>query len=207
MSKMRKSTIITILLLFLCNCSLSKQPETFTMHNGEIKVIVLEETKMQKYKTSIKKANSILRSYLKNDYIEGSITPVSIITSDKLADLEYYGVTFHGKIYINLNCYPNNSRELVRTIVHEQLHYQNTKGLNLKTIEKKDNTRLSEYIVYYLTEKLCKEYDKSEYGDMYYGEAPIIPELDKFRDELSDVYLGKKELSDELERKIVDAFN
>ena len=205
MRKKRNILLLFILLFLLSACQ--KSPESFTIKNsrGEtVRVIILAESKKEEYKTSIEEADNILHAYLGDSYNKGEINPAKIVNESKDSKTVLYGVTTGGKVYVNMEWYSTNCRELVRTIVHEELHFQNPKGLNLTIIPEKKNVMLSEYIVYYLTEKMCTSYNKEKYGEMYYGEAPKIPELDEYRDELSDVYLGRKELSKELLEVIVD---
>lgn len=205
---MRRLRNILLLLVLLILCSACrKTPEYFTINNsrGEVfRVTLLDKTKMNEYEQSVTEADNILQAYLGDSYKKGDITPVTIVNESTDSKYVPYGVTTNGKVCINLGWYSRNSRELVRTIVHEELHYQNPKGINSILIPEDKNAILSEYIVYYLTEKMCTSYDMDEYGDMYYGESPKIPELDAYRDELSDVYLGRKELSAELLTKIVE---
>lgn len=162
------------------------------------------EEEQEYYKENLEECNKIMTSYLGEDFKEAEVIPISIC---EMYDSSSFprGMQMNGVIYLNVY-YEQDDIDMVTTLVHEQLHYQRQKGMQIKGVDEKDNVTLTEYIVYNLTAKVCCEYDYEIYNKCNYGPAPKIEELDDSLETLYKVYLGKEKISKELEKKIKTCF-
>ncbi len=209
----KKITLVVLLALFfvsLLGCSNGAEQSSRERIEylkdprfGYISITYLNpEEELIYYKESLEECNKIMMSYLGDDYEEAEIIPISVGEMQNGGNPPR-GFQINGVIYLNLNY--ENDMEMVTTLVHEELHYQNPNGIHVKGLEEEDNVTLTEYIVYNLSEKVCCAYDE-KYSQCDYGRAPVIGELDNSLEELYDVYLGRKKMSKDLEKKIQKAF-
>ena len=204
---------IILLLVSLLGCSSNgkgKDYESYivTLKNdtyGTMRVTIWNENYSPfDYSMCVSEANSIMTSYLQDAYKESEIVPYTVI---EMYDYPFYprGMQFNGRIYLNVDfSIFNDEKDMIVTIVHEQLHYNG--HIKVPGLSEEDSLTLSEYIVYKLSKKVCLFYSKEMYTDAYYGRAPIIPDLDSYLDELCDVYLGNTKLSGNLQTEILKAF-